>query len=278
MGEQGSYHVSTIAASTEIEINRLKAQVDLFWAKELKHYKEFGLSDGMRIVELGNGPGFMIEKLLQEFPQSTITGVEIDPMLVSYAREKFASTQYQRCEIKEGSIMATNLHEDTFDFAITRLVLEHLPDPVGAVGEVLRILKPGGKAVFVDNDFELHTIVHPHVAELREIYDAYCQARHAEGGNPRIGRELPIILKEGGFSQIDFEVIIVHSEIQGDDLFFKSEGMGIPVQLARDGFLSSKALGKAVIGWRDMVKNERHSMMRLLCMAVGKKPLEKGSH
>lgn len=273
MEEQRSYHVNAIAVSAELEISRLKAQVELFWPKELKRYKESGLCDGMRIVELGTGPGFMMEKLLEEFPQSTLTGVEIDPLLVSYAREKFASLEAGRCSIKEGSIMATGFQEHTFDFAITRLVLEHLPDPIGAVREVLRIVKPGGKAVFVDNDFELHTLAYPHVPELRDFYDAYCQARYAEGGRPRIGRELPMILKEAGFSEIDFEIIGVHSEIQGDELFFKSEGMGIPVQLARDGFWSSKTLGRLVVAWRDMVKHEHHSMMRLLCMAVGKKPL-----
>jgi hypothetical protein len=42
---QSSYQVTTIASNVEREIQRLKAQVDLFWEKESKHYVEFGLRE-----------------------------------------------------------------------------------------------------------------------------------------------------------------------------------------------------------------------------------------
>jgi ubiquinone/menaquinone biosynthesis C-methylase UbiE len=76
-------------------------------------------------------------------------------------------------------------------------VLEHLPDPIKAIQEALRIIKPGGKAVFVDNDLTMHIMTHPHIPELGELYHAYCQSREVEGGNPKIGRELPTLLKNG---------------------------------------------------------------------------------
>lgn len=273
MNQQGSYQIKSIASNVDTEINRLKAQVELFWDKELKHYIEFGLNDGMLIAELGSGPGFVTEKLLGRFPNLNVVAVEIDPFLVDYSRNYLSQEYFSRCEIIQRSIMDTGFNENSFDIAITRLVLEHLPNPIDAVHEVYRILKPGGKAIFVDNDFEMHIMVYPYVAELRELYDAYCQSRYAEGGNPKIGRELPNILKKCGFSNIDFEIISAHSEIVGDEMFLKSEGMGIPSKLVYDGFLSSKVLGKVVIGWRKMIKSESHTIVRQLYMAVGSKLL-----
>ncbi len=274
MSEQSSYQISTIASNVEKEINRLKAQVELFWDKECKHYIEFGLSDGMAIVEPGSGPGFITEKILKRFPNVNITAVEIDPLLVDYARkylsEKCLPNKYQ---VIQKSIMETDLPENSYDFAITRLVLEHLPDPVKAVREIVRILKPGGKAIFVDNDFEMHIMAYPNVTDLRELYNSYCQARYAEGGNPKIGRELPLILKESGLSNVDFEVICAHSEVIGDEMFFKSEGLAIPSKLVHDGFLSSKVLGRISVEWRNMIKSEKHSIVRQLYMAVGEKLL-----
>jgi trans-aconitate methyltransferase len=79
MNFQGSYQIKTIAGNVEKEIQRLKAQVDLFWEDERKHYVEFGLRDGLSIVELGSGPGFLTEKMLATFPQVKMTAVEIDP-------------------------------------------------------------------------------------------------------------------------------------------------------------------------------------------------------
>ena len=271
MNHQSSYQISSVAGNVAGEIDRLKAQVELFWAKELKHYIEFGLRDGMEITELGSGPGFVTEKILESFPAARITSVEIDPLLVNYAQNYLARKNIDNVKVVQGSIMETGLPENSFDFAVIRLVLEHLPDPVSAANEVYRILKPEGKAVFVDNDFEMHIMTCPEVRELRELYDAYCQARYAEGGNPKIGRELPLILKLAGFSNIDFEIIGAHSEILGDDIFLKSEGIGIPSQLVKDGYLPSKVLGKISLEWRRMVKSESHSIIRQLYMAVGKK-------
>jgi ubiquinone/menaquinone biosynthesis C-methylase UbiE len=271
MNQQGSYQIQTITSNVDLEIKRLKAQVELFWDKEIKHYVEFGLTDGMSIVELGSGPGFVTEKIIQRFPNTKITAVEIDPLLVEYAKNYLAEKQFHQCTVIQKSIIETGLPENLFDFAITRLLLEHLPDPVGAIGEVFRILKPGGKIVVVDNDFEIHIMTYPHVSELRELYDAYCQARYAEGGNPKIGRELPNLLKQGGFSKVDFEIICAHSDILGDQIFLNSEGIGIPTQLVRDGFLPSKMLAKISYDWRNMLKNECHSIIRQLCMASGEK-------
>jgi len=271
MNYQSSYQISSVAGNVAGEIDRLKAQVELFWAKEIKHYIEFGLRDGMQIAELGSGPGFVSEKILEKFPAAYVTAVEIDPLLVNYAKNYLAQKKLDNVKVIQGSIMETGLPDNSFDFAIIRLVLEHLPDPVNAVREVFRILKPGGKAVFIDNDFEMHIMTCPEVRELRELYDAYCQARYAESGNPKIGRELPVILKQGGFSKIDFEIISAHSGIVGDEMFFKSEGIGIPSQLVRDGYLSSKVLGKVSLEWRRMLKSESHSIMRQLYMAAGEK-------
>jgi ubiquinone/menaquinone biosynthesis C-methylase UbiE len=277
MDLQGSYQIRTFASNVEKEVQRLKAQVDLFWEKERMHYIEFGLKDGLSVVELGSGPGFLTEKLLATFPHLKVTGVEIDPFLIAWAKKYISQKHLHRCEIIQSSIMDTALAANSFDFAITRLVLGHLPDSVGAVREVLRVIKPGGKAVFVDADFNMYMLTHPHIAELGELYDAYCQARKADGGNPKIGRELPALLKKGGFSKVEFEVICAHSEIVGDELFLASEGIGIPSKLIQDGFLSSKVLAKIAVEWRNMIKSPNHSILRQLYMASGEKPLEEGS-
>jgi ubiquinone/menaquinone biosynthesis C-methylase UbiE len=269
--ELRSYNIRNVSASVEVELNRLKAQVELFWDKEMKHYVEFGLKNRMSIVELGSGPGFLIEKLLGAFDQLLITGIEIDDFLVNYSINYLRGKHENRVNIIKGSIMDIMLSDESVDFAIIRLVLEHLPDPIGAVKEVYRILKPGGKAVLIDNDFEMHSNTFPYVQELRIFYDAYCNCRFDEGGNPKIGRYLPVILSESGFSDIDFEVICAHNRIAGDEVFFKSEGIGIPSKLVQDGYLESKILGAIAVKWRDMIKNNDHCVLRQLYMAVGRK-------
>ncbi|MFF7995589.1 class I SAM-dependent methyltransferase [Kitasatospora xanthocidica] len=267
----GSYQVTTIAGSTEREIERLRSQVELFWPEESRLYAENGLRDGIAMVELGCGPGFTTEKILELLPETRITAVEIDPLLVETARERLARPFGDRLDIVEGSIMDTGLPSDSYDFALTRLVLEHLPDPVAAVREVTRILKPGGRAVFVDNDFEMHLMTSPHIPALGELYDAYCRSRVDEGGNPTIGRELPGVLRRGGLSAITFTVVSAHSDVVGSKSFLGSEGVGIPTRLVRDGYLSSKALGEIARSWRDLMQNQQHSILRQMYLSAGEK-------
>ncbi len=271
MKHKTSYKIHSFSIDAEKEIKRLKAQVELFWDRELAFYKTFGLSNGMKIVECGCGPGFAGQKLHAVFPDSHVTAFEIDPFLMEAAKRNARLLELERYEVSERSIMDTGLPDNTFDFAVTRLVLEHLPDPVAAVKEVYRILKPGQKAVFIDNDFEFHMRTHPDIPELRDLYSAYCAARQKQGGNPKIGRELPGILKLAGFSNIDLRVMEAHSHVTGDEIFLKSEGSGIPAQLVKDGYLSKETYSRIALKWNRLLKIENHSIFRQLFICAGEK-------
>lgn len=267
---RGSYNVRTIAASTAREIERLRAQVELFWPSESHAYRALGLADGLSVVELGCGPGFLLEKLRTEFRGLDITGLEIDEFLASRARSHLDDLGFTDVRLVVDSIDDSGLEDSSFDFAIARLVLEHLPAPLRAVREVRRILKPGGTAIFVDNDFDLHLITYPHIEELQDLYGAYCRLRFAEGGNPKIGRELPRLLRDAGFADLRFSAISAHSTISGDDAFLRSEGIGIPARLVRRGYLSSGALGRIMGRWQEMLRRDDHVIVRQLYMASGR--------
>ena len=271
MKEEGSYRIQNFAANVDNEIRRLKAQVELFWDKELRCLRRFGLRDGMKVLECGCGPGHVIEKLLQTLPSSEVTGVEIDRLLVQKSREKLGAFGGNRAHIVEQSIMQMQFADNSFDFVIARMVLEHLPDPLNAVKEVYRVLKTGGKGVFIDNDFDMHLRAYPDISELNELYEAYCRCRAAEGGKPKIGRELPGILQEGGFSNVDLEIVSAHNRLIGDEAFLKSEGSGIPAQLVKDGYLSRDVLDRLARKWHDALQRKDHVFFRQLFVAAGEK-------
>ena len=273
MSQAGSYVLGTFSTTKDAEIKRLQAQADLFWEKELRCYRLYGLADGMAVVECGSGPGYVLDKILAAFPGCACTGVEIDQEFVEVHRQRLAAQGMNRCTVVQNSILSTGLPDSSFDFAITRLVLEHLPNPLDAVREVWRILKPGGKAVFIDNDFEFHLTTYPEIPPLKMLYDAYCRSMSAAGGNPKIGRQLPTILREAGFEHIDLEILSAHSETAGDRAFLKSEGVGISTQLVKDGYLNSAMLDAIATGWHDMLEKENHVFFRQVFCAVGQKSL-----
>ena len=267
----GSYQLESFTKNKESEVKRLKAQVSLFFDKEFALYQQLGLKDGMRIIECGSGPGYLIKGILERLPNSKATALEIDPFLVEVLTENSVQNGKKLFDVVSGSIYETQLPSETYDFVITRLVVEHLQEPLKALREVRRILKPGGKFVIVSNDFAYHILTYPAISELDEMYNAYCNLRKAENGNALVGRQLPAMLEIAGFGNIDFEVICAHSRILGDAAFLQAENVNISKSLVEKGFLKKETLAALVEKWFEMLKTPDHVLYRQLFVASGQK-------
>ena len=267
----GSYQLDSFTDNRESEVKRLKAQVELFFDKEFALYKKIGLKDGMNIIECGCGPGFLIRSILKELPDCKATGLEIDPYFLEVLEETSVDNNNKLFQVKEGSIYDTKLPDNAFDFAVSRLVIEHLEDPMKAFAELNRILKPGGKLVIVSNDFAHHLLTYPVIPELSEMYNAYCQSRFAQGGNPLVGRQLPGYFKNGNFIDINVDIICAHSHIAGERAFLNAENVNISKRLVKEGFLKKETLDALADKWYKMLKDPDHVIYRQLFVVTGVK-------
>jgi ubiquinone/menaquinone biosynthesis C-methylase UbiE len=216
MPEDGSYRIAEIGRDINRELHRLQAQTDLGWPKEARALSGFGLRDGMAVLELGSGPGFVTEHLLDLVPNSVITSLEVDPVMIAQAEQHLLDRRGNRVRLVPGSIMKIPLPDDAFDIAFARMLFQHLPDPVGAAREVWRVLRPGGKLIIHDVDFDLNSLRAPKTPpEIEAIYARGGQRQTQKGGNTRIGRNLVRILREAGYEGLDLDLMIVHSDLVG---------------------------------------------------------------
>jgi ubiquinone/menaquinone biosynthesis C-methylase UbiE/acyl carrier protein len=271
MNIEGSYDISRFAIDTRGEVQRLNAQIDLFWKQEIALYQRLGLEDGLTVLDCGCGPGYLLEKLLALYPSLHGAGIEIDDQLMAIAKKTLIDKYPKRCSIFQQSITQLEFPDNSFDFVIARLVLEHLPDPTPALEEILRVLRMDGRAVFIDNDFDLHERTWPDSPALGDLYDAYRRARRSEGGNPCIGRQLPVLMRSAGFSGVDLQLLAAHSQVVGDNAFLKAEGSGIPAQLVKAGHLLPDSLNQIASQWRSMLTSQDHTIFRMLFAASGGK-------
>lgn len=272
MTTSGSYNASQVQPDLDSEIHRLQTQVLISWHKEARTLNWFGLRDGMSVLELGSGPGFFTQQLLNWLPNSTITAVEIDPILIERAKQHLSGQAGERLHLVEASVMNTGLPDNHFDFAIARLLFQHLPDPTGAAREILRVLKPGGKLVVIDVDGHLRWVIEPSVPELELVMEKVYQSQVKRGGNPFIGRQLWRILQSVGFKNLDLEAVVFHSDESGIEAFLPQFNPDILLNLVKAGVLSEQEQQRVAASFQTSLNSANPLIVRLWLMACGEKP------
>lgn len=252
------------------ELERLRLQALLPWPKEARTLSLFGLRDGMSVLELGGGPGYITEQLLTMLPSSPITVIDRDPVLIEKATNYLKGKGDERVRIIEGSVMAMPFPDNSIDFAFGRLIFQHLPDPVGAARETLRVLKPGGKLVIDDIDDRVHTFDPPAEPEVEAIYERFRQEHAAKGGNRYIGRRLPRILSEAGFRNIEIEAVLDHSDVMGLDNLFPKGDPDYWKPILEEGKITEEEM-HLLIASEDKFYASNPIVMLFILMACGEK-------
>ena len=107
-------------------------------------------TSGLRLIELGCGPGFYSRKLAQRFPNIIVTGVDRSPSQVRSARERAAAENIRNCVFERVNALALPTDGSSFDILIASRIFTVLPDHRRAVAEMFRILKPGGRCLIAE--------------------------------------------------------------------------------------------------------------------------------
>jgi ubiquinone/menaquinone biosynthesis C-methylase UbiE len=212
-----SYKADEENRDLESELARLKAQLDLSWKQELRLLRWLGLQDGMAILEVGCGPGYVTEQLYTAFPHSSITALDNDNEMLARAADHLEKRQLPQPEWVQASVLETGLAADQFDFVIARYLFQHLSDPVVAARELWRLLRPGGTLAIIDIDASLWGLVTPAYPQLHQIFAKTNQLQR--GGNKLIGRYLWRILQAAGFDEVNLDSFVYHSDEFGIEPF-----------------------------------------------------------
>ena len=104
-----------------------------------------------RILDIGTGPGHLLFAMKKLLPAAKLTGVDISSAMVAQAiRNMEKCRQDPQLEVRVADANALPFTDETFHCVVSTGSLHHWKDPVRALSEAHRVLKPGGHALIYD--------------------------------------------------------------------------------------------------------------------------------
>jgi len=113
-----------------------------------KHRKRIFPELSGKILEVGVGTGNSLEYYTDK---ADVTGIDFSPKMLAQAQKKLNKLGKQNIKLMEGDIENLPFQDNTFDIVVTACVFCSVPNPIRGFKEVARVLKPNGKAVFLEH-------------------------------------------------------------------------------------------------------------------------------
>jgi ubiquinone/menaquinone biosynthesis C-methylase UbiE len=104
--------------------------------------------DGGSVLEVAPGPGYLAIELAK-LGAYRVVGLDISHSFVRMAAENAARAGVA-VAFRHGDAAAMPFEAESFDFVVCRAAFKNFSEPVGALGEMHRVLKPGGTALVID--------------------------------------------------------------------------------------------------------------------------------
>lgn len=127
-------------------------------------------------------------------PTGVVIGIDNAPDAVATASELLS--EHTWVDVRVGDTHSLDLPDASVDRAHADRVLQHVDEPCVVLAEASRILRPGGRAVFAEPDYDTLVIDYPD-ADIIRAYKEFIPKRVVR--HAHVGRELARLAEQAGF-------------------------------------------------------------------------------
>lgn len=149
---------------------------------------------GERVVDIGAGPGLLARSMAQIVgSDGAIDGIDSSEPMVVMAQRRCRDLPWVTFRTSDAT--ALPYPDQTFDVAVSTQVYEYVSDVDTALHELYRVLRPGGRALIVDTDWDSlvwHSTAPARMQQVLAIFREHC-------AHPNLPRTLAPRLKRNGF-------------------------------------------------------------------------------
>ena len=155
---------------TSHETTRLIEQSRIYGESTQRLCKRAGITEGMRVLEIGSGAGDVAFTLAERVgPTGQVIGVDVNASILDTARQRAIQAGMQNIEFIAGDAR-TLAFAGKFDAIVGRFVLMYMADPENAFAKFITHLKPGGIAAFQEPEYTLYpAFLHPDTPLVNQL-------------------------------------------------------------------------------------------------------------
>jgi SAM-dependent methyltransferase len=202
MSEYAAIDWSNAGASGDTVSRYLDLVTELFDACKHRSMDLLGLLPGMKVLEVGCGLGRDAEALaIRVGPAGHVTGADASADLIAQANARTARLGLPLSFGVEDA-QALSFADASFDAAREDRMLQHLPDPARAVREMARVVRPGGRVVLLEPDWDMVMVASDNIDVGRAVQRHKTDLASVQGS---IGRRLRELLVGAGCRDVTFE-------------------------------------------------------------------------
>lgn len=176
--------------------------------------KLLDLQAGERVLDIGSGPGFLASEIAQRVGQTgSVCGVDISAELLAYAAKQHA--HQPQLTFLHGEASKLPFPDASFDAVVVTQVLEYLEDVRPALLEMHRVLRPGGRVLVLDTDWDSLVWHSTDATRMKKILSAWDE--HL--ADPYLPRTLASTMRNAGFAISQQSIIPLFNPIFNEDSF-----------------------------------------------------------
>jgi ubiquinone/menaquinone biosynthesis C-methylase UbiE len=154
------------------------------------------------LLDVGCGPGTISADLARRLTQGRVVAVDRSEAVVADARAEFAAQVGEHLDFRVGDVYQLDFADGTFDVVFAHQILQHLAEPVAALREMRRVLKPGGLVAVRDADFGAFAWA-PTQQPLERWRQLYHDVTARNGAQADGGRHLKSWVRAAGFRDLE---------------------------------------------------------------------------
>lgn len=250
------------------EARRLDKQATSFVEHDLLLLQRFGLSRGMRVLDVGCGSGAATLEIARTVFPGQVIGIDRDSNLLQQAKEKVNPFDKVNVHFVTSDITSPSFAESSFDFVYCRFVLWAIPERGLALQNMIHLARPGGIVCAQEPDVS-GAVYWPQVSAHERYWSGrikYHQDRR-EGIDPDLGRKLYALFKRTQLLEIKVGVSALYKE-NFEWNVNPEEYVGPGAEAIKAGYIDKQTLKERA----EWAQNPLSFMMFPTLMVAGRKP------